>query len=158
MFGFPVGLQMHPMFLGGGGGQIIMLPVGGGAFVQMAYEHPEERLCQQTVTLYHQTSPENAERILQSQTMIKGTSGMAGGGIYFAASPHDTNHKAKHTGCILRAEVILGNVLRLPKNGLSHITYEWLQERGYDSVQIPRDNGTEYVVYHSSQVVRISRY
>ena len=114
------------------------------------------RLCRSgTVTLYHQTSAEFADTIIRTQTMKRGTSGMAGGGIYFATCPEDTDHKAHHRGPILRCEVSLGNIKRIPSEGDDCITFSSLLSEGMDSVMIPR-TGDEYVVYNSDQVVGVS--
>ncbi len=84
--------------------------------------------------------------------MMRGDSGMAGGGIYFATSVSDTNRKAQHHGVIIRAEVKLGNTKAIDKNGDASITFQSLADDGFDSVMIPRDNGKEYVVYNFDQV------
>jgi hypothetical protein len=107
------------------------------------------------LTLYHQTSRVCAAAICESQRMYCGQSGLAGGGIYFAASPEATMGKAHRTGVILKALVRLGKSMRLSKDGNSELTLESLLEQGYDSVIIDRPGGIEYVVYHWDQVTNI---
>jgi hypothetical protein len=116
------------------------------------------------MTLYHQTNPAFAQRIIQDQTFLCSDPSrgklLAGPGIYFAESASDTNHKVRNPanrGCILAATVILGNVLAIGFNGDPSITRETLRARGYDSVSIPRHGnpGTEYVVYDTMQIKNI---
>ena len=108
------------------------------------------------ITLYHQTSQSAANAIISSQKMVCGTTGLAGGGIYFALSADDTNHKAKHKGVILQADVYLGNSKKIQSNG-EQINVLELYQSGYASILIPR-NGSEYVVYNSLQVKNIKLY
>ena len=115
----------------------------------------ERRLRSNSMTLYHQTSPDVARKILTSQKMRRGKGGLAGGGIYFATSPSDTENKAHRHGTILAAEVHLGKVMRVDPNGESGITFTKLSKKGYDSVLIPRSGGAEYVVYNYDQVTSI---
>lgn len=109
--------------------------------------------------LYHQTSAENAKRIVSSQQMLRGHDGLAGGGIYFAESAVETNHKAHKHGVILRVRVRLGRVKRISPEGDGTVNFNRLQFPGddcsFDSVEIPRPGGTEYVVYNYDQVGHI---
>ena len=91
--------------------------------------------------LYHQTSPEAARQILTTKTMRPGTSGIAGGAIYFAEKAEDTHHKAHHTGVILRVKVGLGRIKTISPHGDTSITYGSLRGEGFDSVCIPRPGG-----------------
>lgn len=111
-----------------------------------------------TMVLYHQTTTEIAKKILDSQEFRPGTEGLAGGGIYFAVTPEETEHKAHQHGAILRASVQLGNVRELTPSGDPDMTTQKMLKDGYDSVMIPRPGGTEYVVYFSDQVKDISLY
>ncbi len=106
-----------------------------------------------TRTLYHQTSHRNAKGILKDQEMRLGAYGLAGGGIYFATSVQDTEHKALNKGVILACDVKLGKIKRITKLGGDY-DLQTLVREGYDSVLIPR-NGDELVVYHPEQVVTI---
>eukprot|EP00035_Acanthoeca_spectabilis_P008450 m.154098 g.154098 ORF g.154098 m.154098 type:complete len:385 (+) comp14363_c0_seq6:135-1289(+) len=108
------------------------------------------------VSLYHQTSPEAAAAIVQSQTMRPGATGLAGAGIYFATNPTDTNHKAHQRGAVLCARVRLGRCKTIRPNGDGTLSLQTLQQQGFDSVMIPRNGGTEYVVYDPNQVVSVS--
>ena len=87
--------------------------------------------------------------------MNRGSTGLAGGGIYFATSAAATGHKAHKSGVILCCKVLLGRVKTIAPGGDGSITFRQLQQEGYDSVKIPRANGTEFVVYNSDQVVNI---
>lgn len=107
------------------------------------------------LTLYHQTDPETAKLIVDSQVFKPGEVGLAGGGIYFATSPEHTNHKARSRGTILRAKVKLGSVLELSKTGDRKMNLKKLLAQNKDSVLIRRENGIEYVVYVSDQVFDI---
>ncbi len=110
-----------------------------------------------TLVLYHQTDSVTAAKILQDQKMLRGTVGMAGGGIYFATSAHDTYHKARAQGTVLECQVHLGRVLSVSANGNRDMGFRKLYHTGYDSVMIPRSGGTEYVVYNSDQVVSVRK-
>ena len=117
------------------------------------------RLAQgRTVTLYHQTGRYEAAMIMQSQRMLRGSAGLAGGGIYFATSKSATDGKAYRLGAYLKAEVKLGYIYRVGPGGDTSLSFERLQMAGYDSVRIDRPGGTEYVVYNHDQVtdIRIS--
>lgn len=108
--------------------------------------------------LYHQTSKDSAKAILDSNKMLRGSSGLAGGGIYFATTPEHTNHKALAKGVILECEVVLGDIKTVPKSGDSSMCFRKLIHESKDSVLIPRDNGHEYVIYSHDQVVSIREY
>lgn len=105
---------------------------------------------------YHQTSDNAATCILGQQQFKRGADGMAGGGIYFAISPEDTEHKAHNFGPILAADVLLGNVLVCPRGGGIKYSFKQLLSEGYDSVRVPRVNGDELVVYCYDQVQNIT--
>ena len=98
--------------------------------------------------------------------MVPGTSGFAGGGIYFATCRKDTDRKAQRKGAfacplrvqgILECRVCLGRAKRISPNGNRLITYPSLKLDEYDSVLIPRPNGHEHVIYDANQVVSIRR-
>jgi hypothetical protein len=107
--------------------------------------------------LYHQTDAATANIILRTQHMKPGSSGLAGGGIYFATTPELTGHKAHRTGVILEATVALGRIHTLDANGDPNMTLQKLKALGFDSVCIARpvSSGQEYVVYDPEQVLRI---
>ena len=111
-----------------------------------------------TKILYHQTDESSAQSIISSQRMYRGTSGLAGGGIYFAETPSATDVKAHRRGVTLRAKVRVGREKVLGPDGDSSITYSSLVAQGYDSVLITgRSSGNEYVVYNWDQVTEIER-
>ena len=114
------------------------------------------RLRRRVVELYHQTSRDVADTIVREQKMIRGSGGLAGGGIYFAESPSETMNKAHNHGAILKATVLLGSQKTISSSGDGSITFDSLLREGYDSVLIPRHGGTEHVVYNYDQVRDIS--
>jgi len=121
----------------------------------MKSDDRKRRLQANVRTLYHQTSSSLALSIVHDQNMSRGTSGLAGAGIYFAESPQATERKAVLHGAILAATVALGNVKTISKYGDASASLSSLIHEGYDSVCIPRDAGYEYVVYHHDQVSNI---
>lgn len=115
-----------------------------------------ERLMSHQKILYHQTNQQAAEAIKQSRKMKRGSSGLAGGGIYFTESIHQSHNKARQTGYMVVAKVKLGKPKRIAVSGDSSVTYQKLLAEGYDSVLIPRANGEEWVVYNWDQVEVLS--
>lgn len=104
---------------------------------------------------FHQTSADGVKGIVSSGKMTRGSSGIAGGGIYFARDAADTFHKAHATGFVLRARVKLGAVDSWGSSEVHYgMTFSELQAKSppKDSVHIPRPGGDEYVVYCSDQV------
>jgi large subunit ribosomal protein L40e len=100
--------------------------------------------------LYHCTTKSNAASIRRSGFRC-GSSGMAGGGIYFAESIDDASRKAQSQGVVLECEVNLGRVKHVSSSGDNSLNLSVLNREGYDSVCIPR-NGTEYCVYDPSRI------
>ncbi len=90
--------------------------------------------------------------------MLRGRTGLAGAGIYFATSPQATNRKAHHKGVILQAFVRLGRIKTVHFNtNISTINYQNLLNEGYDSVKITGlASGIEYVIYNWDQAINIS--
>lgn len=111
-----------------------------------------ERLNGNIQLSYHQTSKANAEKIFREKKMMRGTTGLVGGGIYFCKSIDLTHKKARRRGYAVIADVKLGRVKKVPAAGDSSITYRSLQKEGYDSVMVSRSNGEELVVYNYDQV------
>ena len=106
--------------------------------------------------LYHCTSKSNAASI-QRNGFRCGSSGLTGGGIYFAESVADASRKSQTNGVVLECEVDLGSVLDVGSSGDSSLSGSVLRSRGYNSVRIPR-NGTEYCVYDSSRVTVVRQH
>lgn len=109
-------------------------------------------------TLYHQTTESRANQIISSQTMLRGTDGRAGGGIYFTLQPYQTNNKTRYHGVILKCEVLLGKTKNVQSTWHGG-SFEKLAREGYQSVYVscfPAD--PEYVVYSKEQVVSIETY
>jgi hypothetical protein len=129
-----------------------------------ASSNRHSRLNSNVKTLYHATTVEAARNIVATQLMVRGNSGLASSGIYFATNPADTLHKANMPtnshGAILEATVLLGRVKEVPYYGDTSVSFTSLLHEGYDSVLIPRKNGIEYVVYHNDQIknIRICQY
>jgi len=111
----------------------------------------DRRLDCNVKTLYHQTNEAGAGAIRQGGFRRGESSCMAGSGIYFAESAAETKKKAHKHGVILTVRVRLGRVKRIHHHGDKSITFSSLQSEGYDSVEIPRPGGTEYVVYNRDQ-------
>mmetsp|Transcript_116443 Transcript_116443/g.336365 ORF Transcript_116443/g.336365 Transcript_116443/m.336365 type:complete len:126 (+) Transcript_116443:66-443(+) len=109
-------------------------------------------------TLHHVTSA--GEDIRRSGEMKPGSSGMAGGGIYFADNWHAAETKAHSRGYRVTAQVDLGRVKTVDKQGTSryrHCTEQQLRREGYDSIHITGlATGDEYVVYDNSRVRSVS--
>lgn len=105
--------------------------------------------------LYHQTSPDAAEAILETQKMMRGSKGVVGGGIYFAESPGDTHHKAQGRGVMLAAKVSVGRVKVLNVGPDKDYTFTSLHQEGFDSVLVRMRSGPEWVVYNYDQVQEV---
>jgi len=105
-------------------------------------------------TVYHQTDDESAQAILRSKRFNRGSSGIAGPGIYFAETPEATQNKARKRGHILRCTILLGNMLELGAQGDSTLSIEKMRARGYDSASVAREL-KEYVVYGSDQIIDV---
>jgi hypothetical protein len=100
--------------------------------------------------LYHCTSRSNADSIKRNGFRC-GSSGMTGGGIYFAESISDASRKARENGVVLECNVDLGRVMDVGRDGDNSLSLSSVRGRGYDSVRIPR-SGTEYCVYEPHRV------
>ncbi|CEM31301.1 unnamed protein product [Vitrella brassicaformis CCMP3155] len=104
-------------------------------------------------TLYHQTDLPSGQAIASGRNMKRGTGGIVGGGIYFAASEQITMGKAHHRGCMIEARVYLGNILQVSALWPGQYTFDSLTGSGYDSVHvIGMPTGDEYIVYSQEQV------
>jgi hypothetical protein len=100
--------------------------------------------------LYHCTSRADAATIM-AEGFCCGTSGLAGGGIYFAETVEAASRKAHQHGVVLVCDVDLGRVFDTGFNGDSTLNIQRLNRMGYNSVRLPR-NGTEYCVYEPHRV------
>jgi len=65
----------------------------------------------QTVIRYHQTDEATAAQIEQTGKMLRCKDGTAGGAIYFAFTPRETQWKTMRRGVIFECEVQLANML-----------------------------------------------
>ena len=115
-------------------------------------------MCQEivanVVTLFHSTTPFNADCIL-THGFLCGSSGLAGGGIYFAESGADAIRKAQRNGAMLLCQVDLGRQLVIAQDGDPQARAK-MMNGGYHSVMIPR-NGKEHVIYDARRVRSIVR-
>jgi hypothetical protein len=77
-----------------------------------------------------------------------GSSGLTGGGIYFAESIDDASRKARCEGVVLDCEVNLGRVKHVSSSGDNSLKLSQLNRvgEGYDFVSIPR-----FCVYEPSR-------
>ena len=109
-----------------------------------------------TRTLYHQTDRESLLAIQRCGFRMQCGSpdSLAGAGIYFADSPELTGHKARRRGVILRAEVHMTRAYTISPDG-DRWAKAGMEAAGADCVRIPRDRGTEWVVFDSDQVRRV---
>lgn len=111
--------------------------------------------------LYHVTDEKAGKLIMQSGEMLRGSTGMFGGGIYFAETVSSAKYKALHQGYLVEADVWIGKELRVPKAELKYrtMTFTKLRASGCDSLWAPNGCGTgkcERVVYNKDQVQIIS--
>lgn len=110
------------------------------------------------MTLYHQTSPQIGELILQGGFRT-GKAGWCGGAIYFATSPQATVTKTSgidsHKGYMLQATVDVGRVKHMPSTCDMSMTGQKLQDMGYDTITFNPVDGDEYVVFCSTQVLEV---
>ena len=114
------------------------------------------------VWLYHQTDPDAATAILATQRMLRGFSGLVGGGIYFAETAQESNAKCHHDGVVLLCRVRLGKQQSVDhgvnKRSRCYPNFTWteLTRDGYDSVVITNHRtGNEHVVFNYEQVEEI---
>ena len=120
----------------------------------------KSRLRANTARLYHVTSEENGKKILKSGRMYRGIQGWAGGGIYFATTPAAARSKARNSGVMLSATVLLGIVKHVTgfEGNIKKIHFRSLIREKCDSVSIDlAQTGQEYVVYNYDQVMNIRR-
>lgn len=113
--GMPMGVIPVMGMSAPGGGLVGFVPglglvqIGGPPSVSVDDFLPDFGGCSETRmvgtrTLYHVTSVDAARAIKASGRMLRGSSGLAGGGIYFADSPQDAHRKAHRTGvCVCAA-------------------------------------------------------
>ena len=106
---------------------------------------------------FHQTHEKAASLISTGYTGFRcGTSGMFGGGIYFAVSIAETKHKAHEKGVILACKVDVGRVYQVSA-ACNLMTLAQLKSMGYDSLEArPHpgflSTGIEFVVYEPWRV------
>mgnify|MGYP002804392158 CR=1 FL=1 len=116
------------------------------------------------MTVYHQTGCDIGPLILRDGFHL-GKVGWCGGGIYFAMSPEATVTKAvgpdSHKGFMIEAQVRIGQVAhgddQCVMNG-QHLNAGTVHGDGLDSVMFDPGDGTELIVYCSSQVLSTRAY
>ena len=109
-----------------------------------------------TRILFHITDQNGVNGIQKSVWMRRGSSGLVGGGIYFAETIAAAKHKAHSRGLVIKARVFVGKSKLY--DGTSQ-DFNSLYSAGYDSVYCPNGAGTgdpEWVVYNSDQVEILS--
>lgn len=116
-----------------------------------------DRLNSNKRTLYHQTDEDAVRSIIRKGKLLRGSTGLLGGGIYFTDKPENTLAKTTHGGYILKCEVKLGNVKVFSRHdarsGVArHTTFHSLQGQGYDSAFTELSSGKEWTVYNYDQV------
>jgi len=115
---------------------------------------------QKILTLFHQTSAEAAELIVQNG-FRPGTQGWCGGGIYFATSIEATNTKAigpdSHKGQMLQAQVNVGKVKYMSASCDRGLSGQQVANEGYDSVSFNPGDGQEYIVYDKNHVLSVKK-
>lgn len=119
-------------------------------------ERSKRLLAGYSFSLFHQTDEKSAKAIEEEGFMLRGSTGLAGGAIYFATKSYLTGHKAHKHGALLVCRVDLGRVKKVGVNGDRSITFQSLQAEGYDSVRIDRPGGIEYIVYSHDQVSQVT--
>lgn len=106
-----------------------------------------------TISLFHVTSSEAAQSIVDSGKMLRGKTGLFGGGIYFAETVEIANKKAHFTGATIKAEVFLGFSLICRKSDYDMNFNKLIKHYGCNSVKgMGCVSWPEYVVYNWSQV------
>jgi len=117
-------------------------------------DHRSDECKEYTVIGYHQTDENSVKAIISSNTMLAGTKGAAGAGIYFAVDGKATDWKAHKRGYLIKANVRVGTtVFVLPHEGDTKMSKEKLASLGlkdgkaYDSIRMDRRGGTEIVIH-----------
>ena len=80
------------------------------------------------MTLYHVTDEKSADIIFKQRKMMPGTTGMFGGGIYFAETVRDAQYKAKHQGVLITARVHVGKEHVVNDAKAGHFSFQDLQK------------------------------
>ena len=92
----------------------------------------------QSIVAYHATDAAAAVSI-RANGFRCGSSGLAGGGIYFATSEQDASRKSNHgNDVVLTCQLTLGRTLTLDQHGDPTMTLHKLNGMGYDSVKPPQ--------------------
>lgn len=110
------------------------------------------------LSLIHQTDQECAEKIISTQTMLPGSKGLYGAGIYFANTIEASDLKAHRHGVYLIADVYIGRYKEVTKNeALSkNFDAQKIQDNGYTCIfgyQMP--TGREIIVFDPERVRNI---
>jgi len=116
-----------------------------------------------TMTLYHTTSPEVAELILQGG-FKPGSEGWCGGAIYFIDTPVLPESKYSPTttqdGAILEVEVDMGRTATMDEKCSADygVGVQAALAHGFDSVSFNPGDGVEFVIADDSRIRSIRRY
>jgi hypothetical protein len=112
------------------------------------------------IVLYHLTSKDAGKKIKKSGKMLRGKTGLFGGGIYFAGSVADCQGKTQNGNAVtIKALVDMGTAIYLPngRNDAYNYTYTKLKKMGCNSVHASgMRTGDEYIVYNHARVKILS--
>lgn len=102
--------------------------------------------------MYLRTTSEQAPNIIAGQ-MLKGRSGLAGFGFYFAYKVEEAQRWAANEDVVLECQVWRGKVLHASPSSQLKVDLASLNAMSFDSVEITGlDTGSQLVVYAADQV------
>jgi len=128
-----------------------------------------ERLCGGGLSvLYHQTDMKACKNILKKGFDVgRSTPGNQGMGMYFADTASVTGYKTRHTGCVIKALVRLGNVFDMGNHwlpgvhrlndGCDPLFGYTLANEHFDSVTTIK-HGRERAIFFMDQVIDMIAY
>eukprot|EP01084_Bolivina_argentea_P191802 329420_1 len=93
------------------------------------------------MTLYHVTDANSARLIFQKRRMLRGATGMFGGGIYFAETVTAAKHKAHRHGVVITAKVFVGKEKVVMDCSGGRFDFRSLRKMGFDLVNAPKGSG-----------------
>ena len=109
------------------------------------------------LALIHQTSPENAEKIISTQQMIPSASGLFGPGVYFANTIEATNLKARQRQTYLIADVYVGKSVRISKDEATkgNINFQSFRSQFNSIFGHGMPTGREIIVFDPNRIKNI---
>ena len=106
------------------------------------------------INLYHMTDANGLTGIKSVRKFLSGAGGMIGGGIYFALTPEEAQHKASKKGVLIEALVLLRKVAVASRCVDNSLTVADLVAIGVDTiVSVGHKGGTEVVVRNPDQIL-----